>query len=116
PRGRLAPAGRRQPPRQFQLSVVQTHAVMTGLLLKRLLYLVCFCCGMRLWQYYIGVRWEIYMLMLLAFAAGYAFWNLCRQRTPLPVRALRAPFVWLVGIFVISGLTFFMINFDLAPI
>ena len=89
---------------------------MSRRLLNLLLFLLTFCCAMRLWQYYcFGVRLPIYHLLLLAFIANYAFRCLYFRRVRLPPSALRLPVLLLGVILTISALSYFLLDPGLAP-
>lgn len=75
---------------------------------------IAFCCAMRLWQYFVGVRLMIYDLALLAFVVLFAGQALLRRRLLLPPSILRVPLAWLWSIAALSGFSFFALDFSLA--
>jgi hypothetical protein len=79
------------------------------------LVLVTFCCGMRLWQYYVGLHLAIFDLLLLAFTILISFRSVCRKRIPIPMAAMRSPLRWLWAILALSAASFLVIDFHLAP-
>ena len=85
-------------------------------ILRKLSVLIAFTCAMRQWQYYFaGVHLPVFSLLLVAFCASYLIRCIYFKRIALPLGPLRSPILLLWSILTLSALSFFLLDFDLAP-